>query len=123
RFANRPVGTAAYYLQDHKPDERMVFVANPIYRGRPDVDGFAKVPPNERLPKIPKLQYDYFREQIPVWYLFQQGLYDFTAIPKESFSQAIDPETMDLKPEARAKGMKLSKSPEPSIFYWGFNMT
>jgi oligopeptide transport system substrate-binding protein len=123
RFSNRPVGTGPYYLEEHLPDQRMIFVASPVYRGRPDVDGAARLPAAERLPKIPRLQYDYYREQLPVWYLFQQGLYDLATIPKESFSQAIDPATMDLRPEARAKGMRLSKAAEPDVFYWAFNMT
>lgn len=122
RFSNRPVGTGPYFLEDHKPDQRMVFVANPVYRGRPDVDGGAAVSDADRLPKVPRLQFDYYREQLPVWYLFQQGLYDLAPIPKESFSQAIDPVTMDLTADAKAKGLRLSKAPEPNVFYWGFNM-
>lgn len=122
RFKHRPVATGAYYLEQELSDQRLTLVANPIYRGRADVDGTSVVPEGQRQPKIKRVQFDYFQEQIPVFYLFQQGLYDITRIPKETFSDAVDPETQEVKPEMRARGIKLIKTPEPMLFYYGFNM-
>jgi oligopeptide transport system substrate-binding protein len=117
-----PVGTGPYAMTQYLEDQRIVFEANPAYRGRPDVDGHANLPPDQRLPQIKRVQYDYFLERIPAWLLFQQKYYDLLAnVPKESFDQAIDPATQELRPEMRAKGIKLVKTPEASMFYFGFN--
>src|SRR5947207_4467812 len=116
------IGTGPYMMVDNLEDQRIVFAANPSYRGRPDVDGYANLKPQERLPQIQRVQYDYFLEQIPAWLLFQQKYYDLLAnLPKESFNQAIDPDTLELRPQMKAMGVKLVKSPEATMFYFGFN--
>ncbi|HEV8606119.1 MAG TPA: ABC transporter substrate-binding protein [Tepidisphaeraceae bacterium] len=117
-----PVGTGPYVMTQYLEDQRIIFEANPAYRGRPDVDGFAKLKPEDRLPQIKRVQFDYFREQIPAWLLFQQKYYDLLAnVPKESFNQAFNPDTQELWPEMKAKGIKLVKTPEASMYYIGFN--
>ena len=121
-MAHHPVGTGPFVLAEHLAEQRIVFVANPAYRGRPDVDGDAKLSAAERLPKIKRMQYDYFKELIPAWHLFRQGLFDLAIIPKESFSNAIDPATQEIRPELKAAGMKLAKVPEASMYFYGFNM-
>lgn len=121
-FGHNLVGTGPYAMTEYMPEQRIVFVANPNYRGRPDVDGYAKLTPEQHLPKIQRLQYDYFKEQIPAWYLFEQKLYDISTIPKESFSAAVDLKTGGLKPEFKARGMILRKVPEQSMYFYGLNM-
>ncbi|HWE93227.1 MAG TPA: ABC transporter substrate-binding protein [Tepidisphaeraceae bacterium] len=121
-FNAHPVGTGPYALEDYRPDQRIVFRKNPTYRGRPDVDGLARLPEAQRLPKVERLHYDYYQELIPVWFLFMEGQYDAAAIPKESYNQAINPDTRELRPEMEARGIRLAKSPDPSIFYLGANM-
>jgi ABC-type oligopeptide transport system substrate-binding subunit len=116
------VGTGPYALQTYLQDQRLIFVANPAYRGRPDVDGDTPLPPDQRLPKIKRVQYDYYKELIPVWYLFREKLYDVAVIPKESFDQAIDKQG-NLVPDLKEQGVILQKTPEASMYYWGFNMT
>ncbi|HEV8291124.1 MAG TPA: ABC transporter substrate-binding protein [Tepidisphaeraceae bacterium] len=116
------IGTGPYMMAENLEDQRIVFVANPSYRGRPDLDGHANLKPQERLPQIQRIQYDFFREQIPAWLLFQQKYYDLLAnIPKESFNNVVNPDTQELWPDMKAKGMKLVKTPEASMFYFGFN--
>src|SRR5207248_7023157 len=89
-FRWHPVGTGPYCMRyrDHEPEQRLVMEANPIYRGRPDVDGTVVVPEANRMPHIKRIQYEYFLEDLPVWILFQQGMFDFAGIPKDSFNQA-----------------------------------
>jgi len=117
-----PVATGPYIMTEYLQDQRLVFEANPAYRGRPDVDGYAKVSDADRLPKIKRMRYDYFRERIPSWHLFNQKLYDvLERIPKESFDSAVDPETQELTQEMKDKGIKLIKTTEASMYYWGFN--
>lgn len=119
---HHPIGTGPYVLAENLPEQRIVFTANPAYRGRPEVEGGAAVPEAERLPKIKRLQLDYFQENLPSWALFQQGLLDINGIPKDTFAQAIDANTQGLTPEMVAKGIILNKSPFPAIWYYGFNM-
>ncbi|MGD0539921.1 MAG: ABC transporter substrate-binding protein [Tepidisphaeraceae bacterium] len=121
-FRLHPVGTGAYYLKENLPDQRIVLEANPIYRGKPDVDGGAEVAESERLPRIKRMEYDYFTETLPPWILFTQGLFDAAIIPKESFGQAIQLQTGRLSDDLREKGVILSKSPLPVTEYIGFNM-
>jgi oligopeptide transport system substrate-binding protein len=117
-----PIGTGPYMMTQHLEDQRVIFEANPAYRGHPSVDGYANLPPEKRLPKIKRLQFDYIRENIPMWLLFQQGYYDLLeTLAKESFDKAIDPTTRELRPELSERGMKLIKTPEATIFYLGFN--
>ena len=119
---HHPIGTGAYVLAENKPEQRIVFEANPVYRGRPEVDGDATVAEADRLPRTKRLQLDYFAEDLPSWALFQQGLLDVAGIPKDTFAQAIDNNTRGLTPEMKAKGIELEKAPYPAIWYYGFNM-
>jgi oligopeptide transport system substrate-binding protein len=48
---------------------------------------------------------------------------DVTAIPKDNFSQAIDPVTKALAPDLLKKGITLEKSPSLDITHTSFNMT
>jgi ABC-type transport system substrate-binding protein len=103
-------------------DQRIILEANPIYRGRPDVDGDAQIPESEKWPTIKRVQYDYFSEEVPPWLLFTQGLFDISGIPKESFGQAIQVDTQTVTPALAKKGIVLRKSDEAATEYIGFNM-
>lgn len=120
-FRLHPVGTGAYYLKESLPEQRIVMEANPIYRGRPDIDGGTPLPDAEKLPHIKRLEYDYFDETTPPWLLFVQGLSDIAIIPKESFNQAVRIETGELSPSLRKKGIVLVKGDIPATDYVGFN--
>jgi oligopeptide transport system substrate-binding protein len=117
---HHPIGSGPYVLREHLPEQRIVFEANPTYRGQANVDGALK--PAEELPRIKRLQMDYFEEDLPAWALFQQGLLDIAGIPKDVFAQAIDARTRNLTPEMEAKGIRLQKEPSPGVYYYGFNM-
>src|SRR5204863_7244069 len=60
RFRQHPLATGAYALAEHLREQRIVMIANPLYRGRPDGDGDAVVPADQRMPFIKRLQLDYF---------------------------------------------------------------
>ena len=99
-----------------------MFKANPQYRGRPDVDGDGRRPGRpERLPHVKRVQLDYFAEEMPIWLLFQQGLFDVEGIPKDAYTQAIGGGG-NLTPAMERKGIVLRKNPDPSVEYIGFNM-
>jgi ABC-type transport system substrate-binding protein len=118
----RAVGTGPYMIADYKPEQRIVFEANPIYRGHPTALPDGEVAADQRIPRIHRVQMDYFEEDLPAWALFQQGLLDVSGIPKDTFSSAIDLRTHDLTPEMKARGIKLLKAQDPTVFYFGFNM-
>ena len=117
-----PVGTGPYIMAENLREQRIVFKANPAYRGRPDVDGTAVVPPEQRLPHVRRVQLDYFAEEMPVWLLFQQGLFDVEGIPKDAYTQAIGGGG-NLTPAMADKGIVLRKYSDPAVEYIGFNMT
>jgi oligopeptide transport system substrate-binding protein len=121
-FRWHPSGSGAYALTQYLRDQRIVLEANPNYRGSPDVDGDAVVPPDEKMPFVKRNEYDFFQETVPAWLLFKQGLFDISLIPKESFNQAIRPGTTELTPELVKQGIVLRKADEASTFYIGFNM-
>lgn len=119
---HHPIGTGPYVIAEHLPEQRIVFEANPIYRGGSDVDPGADLPPDKKLPHIKRVQMDYFDENLPAWALFQQGLLDVAGIPKDVFGQAISVQTGALTPEMQKKGIVLRKDPDPDIWFYGFNM-
>jgi oligopeptide transport system substrate-binding protein len=121
-FRFHPTGSGSYCMIEYLREQRMILEANPIYRGRPDVEGYAKVADADRMPHVRRIEYDFFQEQVPPWLLFTQGLFDISGIPKESFNQAIQVSTGDVSPELAKKGIVLNKVDEAATFYTGFNM-
>lgn len=122
-FRRHPIGTGPYALVENLPDQRLVYTPNPIYRGRPDMDGTKPLAADDpqRMPHIQRVQYDFFQESLPIWLLFQQGMFDVLGdIPKDSFDRAI--RSGDLTPELTKKGVRLLKVDEPTLDYIGFNL-
>lgn len=123
-FRWHPVGTGPYCMRyrDHLPEQKLTMLANPIYRGRPDIDGNTVLPADQKMPYIKRCEYEYFAEDLPVWILFKQGLFDVGGIPKDTFAQAISVDTGDLTPDMQRRGIILKKFSEPVTEYIGFNM-
>jgi len=120
------IGTGPYGISEYLNDQRVVMVANPIYRGQPDVDGptGALLPPEHRVPTIKRIQWDYISDALPAWYLFLQGRYDEMTIPKEAFADAIipGPEPRPV-PALAKKGIKLYIRNDLGSAFVQFNMT
>jgi oligopeptide transport system substrate-binding protein len=123
-LSDRPVGTGPYMFAEYLPEFRIVLERNPVYRGRPDVDGEggAKLEAGERLPKIGRIQYDYSLETLPAWHLFLQGRYDVMGIPKETFASAITPDRK-LRPELAGRDIDLRVRDDLGLYFIQFNMT
>lgn len=117
-----PIGTGPYGLKRYVVDQRVELAANPYYRGKPDVNGGTVVPEAERIPKIKKIQFDYFPETLSAWHLFLQGRYDVMAPPKETFAGAVDIRTKTVNPELAKQHITLKVRPDPGLFYLQFNM-
>lgn len=122
RLNEKPIGTGPYAMVEYQPDQRIVFEANPVYRGAPDVDGGTSLSPEQRLPHIARVQYDFVSEPLPAWYQFLRKRYDVSSIPKDTFSQAINPDHT-LKPELSRRGIELRIAPDLGLYYLQFNMT
>jgi oligopeptide transport system substrate-binding protein len=121
-FKKYPIGSGPFVLAENLPEQRVVLTANPIYRGKMDVDGETPVAPEDRLPKVKRIQLDYFSEPVPRWLLFRQGYFDVSSIPRDAFNQAIQGAAGQLTPEMAADGVELTKSHVSEIFYTCFNM-
>ena len=117
-----PIATGPYYLAEQRPEERIVFEANPVYRGGSTVREGDNLPPDQHLPHIKRVRLDYFAESLPAWAIFQQGLADVGSIPKDVFSMAIQGVDKELTPEMIKKHIELVKYPEPVVWFYGFNM-
>ena len=72
------------------------------------------------MPFLERIVFTREREGIPRFNKLLQGYYDDGGIIKESFDAIIKDD--QLSPEMVARGMRLDKEVEPTIFYVGFNM-
>jgi len=139
-FADHPVGTGPYRLVLYDKQHRMLLERNEAWYGgtaslqqapgamfpreidRQDImstqiDGDYA---GRRLPFIERINFTREREDIPRFNKFLQGYYDEGHIIKESFDAVVQNDA--LSPQMAARGMRLDKTVEPSIFYIGFNM-
>ena len=121
-FKKYPIGSGPFAMAEDLPEQRVVLTANPIYRGKPGVDGDTPVAPEDRLPHVKRVQLDYFSEPVPRWLLFRQGYFDASGIPKDAFNQAIAGANGTLTPEMVADGVSLTKSQVSEVYYTCFNM-
>jgi len=126
---NHPVGTGAFMLKSWVRGSKLVMVRNPRYRrelypseGEPgEAEKGLLDDAGKPLPFIDEIQYQVIIEDQPRWLLFMQGNLDASAIPKDNYDQAIDV-GRQLKPEMAEKGIDLTIFPDPSTFWYGFNM-
>ena len=139
-FADHPVGTGPYRLVLYEKQHRMLLERNDAWYGStaslPQAPG-ATFPreidrqdilstqidgdyAGRRLPFIERINFMREREDIPRFNKFLQGYYDEGHIIKESFDAVVQNDA--LSPQMAARGMRLDKTVEPSIFYIGFNM-
>ncbi len=128
-----PVGTGPYMLTKNNPNRQMVLSRNPNFHGETfpsegepgDFAAGLLANAGKPLPFVDKFIFNLEKESIPYWNKFLQGYYDQSGISSDSFDQAITIDAdgnPDLTPDIKAKGIRLTTSVEPSVFYLGFNM-
>ncbi|MDG2048597.1 MAG: ABC transporter substrate-binding protein [Myxococcota bacterium] len=140
RFADHPVASGPYRLDQYDRQSRMVLEANPNWYGamHPEWAAPGAVYPSEgapgdleagllapewvgqSLPFIDRVEFRREKESIPYFNKFLQGYYDAAGVIKESFDQVID--EGGLSEEMAEMGIRLEKGVEPTIFYIGFNL-
>lgn len=139
-FADHIVGTGPYRLAEYDKQLRYVLERNPTWYGSrleaanaPGVAFPADIDPADvaakridpayagrRMPFLDRVLFTRERENIPRFNKFLQGYYDDGGIIKESFDAIVQGDR--LSPEMSARGMRLDREVEPTIFYIGFNM-
>ena len=128
-----PVGTGAFMMTECKPRERIVLERNPKYRrvlypyegeeGDSEL-GLLK-DANEALPLLDRVVFMYEREPLPIWVKFQQGYYDDSGVPADSYDSAVSTDAggdLSVGAELAAKGVRMVKSVQATTFYVAFNM-
>ncbi|MDX1375370.1 MAG: ABC transporter substrate-binding protein [Burkholderiales bacterium] len=127
-----PVGTGPFMLVENNPNARMVLARNPNFRGEPYPD---EGEPGDRaaglladagrtMPFVDRAVFSREKESIPYWNKFLQGYYDASAIPSDTFDQAVRVAVggeVALTPEMQAKGIELRTSVDTTILYLGVN--
>jgi oligopeptide transport system substrate-binding protein len=128
-----PVGSGPFMLRENDPNSRMVMERNPNFRGeaypsegdKGDAEAGLLADAGKTMPFVDKAVYTREREGIPLWNKFLQGYYDLSGISSDNFDQAVrvslEGET-GLSPEMEARGIQLSTSIGPTVFYLGVNM-
>jgi oligopeptide transport system substrate-binding protein len=139
-LADTAVGTGPFRLALYEKQYRIVLEHNADWYGRDQANAGApgtvfpsEIDPEDiatgridptyagrRLPFLDEIQFTREKESIPRFNKFLQGYYDNSGIIKESFDAVIV--HGDLSPAMKARGMRLDKEVEPSVFYIGFNM-
>jgi ABC-type transport system substrate-binding protein len=139
-LADHAVGTGPFRLAEYDKQHRYILERNESWYGSresaarapgatfpADIDrqdvGAGRIDPayaGRRLPFLDRVSFFRERESIPRFNKFLQGYYDDSGIIKESFDAVVQDDR--LSPQMAAKGMRLDKEVEPTIFYIGFNM-
>lgn len=128
-----PVGTGPYLLQENNPNLQMMMVKNPNYHGEnypsegmpEDQENGLLENAGKPLPFLDKIVFISEKEDIPYWNKFLQGYYDQAGVDANNFDQALSVGLggqFELSETLKQKGIKLTSSVQPSVFYWGFNM-
>lgn len=126
----RILGTGPYQLADYKRERYCFFEANPMYRGRPDVDGNPNglggpnpsLRPESVMPhEVKRVEYYFNREQLPRWFKFTLGYYDRSRVPRDAYGSAIGING-SVSDELRERGVIQSLNPQPTTRYIGFAM-
>ena len=129
-----PVGTGPYYLAENNPNRVMRLKANPYYHDSfYPTDGLAEgadpallADAGKKLPFVQEVVYTLEKESVPLWNKFLQGFYDASGVSSDSFDQAVSITSggnMQLTEQMQEKGIRFLSQIQPTIFYFGFNMS
>lgn len=128
-LVNHPVGTGPFRLVGNYRSNRFSMVRNENFRRELYPDRAAEElaerglleDAGREIPFIDRIEWTTIEESQPLWLAFLAGKIDSAGIPKDNFDQVITTDR-ELSPAMRARGIRLIKAEDPSIFYYGFNM-
>lgn len=126
---NHPVGTGPFKLNKWHKASYIEFVKNENFRqefyprqgqatdrqkGYLDDSG-------KRVPFVDRILMMIVQEDPPRWFLFLQGKFDASGIPKDNFNEAVD-QRGGLTGQMQKRGIQLLTFRNPSTYWIGFNM-
>ena len=126
---NHPVGTGPFMIGEWKRSDRIVLLANPystaVFQGTPGEDpedrAIAAALEGKRLPRVDRVEVKIAEEFQGRMLGFLNGEYDYLEQVPESMTGMVI-ENGQLKPELRARGMRLSRFPVLQTYYMWMNM-
>ena len=139
-FAEHPVGSGPYRLAHYDKRHRIVLERSTDWYGarHPEWKAPAATYPSageagdsdsglldpayvgKPLPFIDRMELRFDKDPIPSFNKFLQGYYDASGIIEESFDRVVKEDR--LSDDMAERGMLLTKTVRPSVFYLGFNM-
>lgn len=128
-FGQHPVGTGPYVLKENVPGSKLVWEKNPTFREEHypsegtagDKEAGLLEDAGKRLPLNERIVTHINEESLPLWLSFLAGQLDLSAVPKESFQQAI-PGGAELSKELQDKKIRLLDFPQIDLTRVSFNM-
>ena len=132
RFNRHPVGTGPFLMDedDWIPGLSMRLTRNQNYHPSyyPDEHmpedeelGF-HLAAGERLPICDRIEFQFFRQDQPMWLKFRTAQIDYTQVPAEFFRKAFVKRTAALRPLFREEGIVDHAVPLLDFIFRGFNM-
>ena len=126
---NHPVGTGPFMLGDWKRSDRIVLLANPystaVFSAAPGKDpedqAIAAALNGKRLPRVDRVEVKIAEEFQGRMLGFLNSEYDYLEQVPESMTEMVIRDG-ELKPELRARGMRLSRFPVLQTYYMWMNM-
>ncbi len=128
-LVNHPVGTGPFRLVGNFRSNSFTMARNENFRRENYPDRAAPAlaergllaDAGRRIPFLDRIEWTIIEESQPYWLAFLDGKIDSAGIPKDSFDRVITT-ARELSPALAARGIRLIKAEDPSIFYYGFNM-
>lgn len=127
-YARHPVGCGSFMMGEYLPKQRLVLVKNPNRMAETyptegdagDREAGLLDDAGKPLPMVDKIVFNYEKEPISIWNLFQQGYLDAAGVSQDNYGQAMA-RPGQLSPEMAARGIRLRDVSTPSTYYLGFN--
>ncbi|MDD5326522.1 MAG: ABC transporter substrate-binding protein [Phycisphaerae bacterium] len=124
-----PVGTGPFKLNVWNRGSYIELVKNPNFREEyypsegeeGDRENGFLADAGKRLPLVDKISWLIIEEEQPMWLQFLRGKLDASAIPKDSFGNAISP-SRELTSDMKERNIRLVKIHDPDTYFIGFNM-
>ena len=114
-FADHPVGSGAFVMEEWTKDHRMILEKYPDFR-KEYYNGEKKNP----LPYLDKVECYFIRQDLAAWLMFLQGKLDYCNLDGEKFDAVADA-SGNLIPALHKRGIRLLSAPFFEVTYIGFH--
>lgn len=127
-LSDHPVGCGPYLMESYVKKRHLILRKNPNRPAEyypsdaePGVDPKLLEFAGRQLPLAERIHFSFQRETVTIWNLFLQGYVDRWGVTQENMQQAMSRQG-DLSPEMKNRGIELSKTSQPNLYYFMFNM-